>query len=318
MGGSCTLFSIGRFILPSMKPFILVCGGVLVLAGLAIAEDYSDYYDAGEDDAEWEYDEDLDVDMEGRKASAKGKCVTKPKPKPAMFAKYTKNTNCPCWWDLSKNDCACCKEGTDAMQCGWPMHKYCYKKSDKGCPGVCNNAFTLSGKGFPCHNDPNNFDCAWCTKTGFQCFPDKNNGPDSKAGSRCAAQKDQKYCKSVQGDCRHISGACPPERCIKQGKVPGKPYKHLTYYECECADGYTGNGIQCMDANGTWAVSGDAFVELEMTLTSEVETFPFDPSTDLPTGVELQDLIDQMGSVDNSCSSGAGCTSSFNQATINN
>ena len=77
-------------------------------------------------------------------------------------------------------------------------------------------------------------------------------------------------------------------RCIKQGKVPGKPYKHLTYYECECADGYTGdhhlqppffviyfnpflgNGIQCMDANGTWAVSGDAFVELEMTLTSEV------------------------------------------------
>ena len=25
-----------------------------------------------------------------------------------------------------------------------------------------------------------------------------------------------------------------------------------------------------MDANGTWAVSGDAYVELEMTLTSEV------------------------------------------------
>ena len=24
-----------------------------------------------------------------------------------------------------------------------------------------------------------------------------------------------------------------------------------------------------------------------------METFPFDPSTDLPTGVELQDLIDQ-------------------------
>merc|ERR1711862_534552 len=78
MGGSWTLFSSGRFILPSMKPFILVCGGVLVLAGLAIADDYSNYYDAGEDDAEWEYDEDLDVDMEGRKASAKGKCVTKP------------------------------------------------------------------------------------------------------------------------------------------------------------------------------------------------------------------------------------------------
>merc|ERR1712110_986849 len=186
-----------------------------------------------------------------KKAQAKGSCKRSgPKPTEKLFKPYTEpDKKCPCWWDLSKNNCACCKEGTDAMQCGWPM---------------------------------------------------------------------QKYCKSVQGDCRHISGACPPERCIKQGKVPGKPYKHLTYYECECADGYTGNGIQCMDANGTWAVSGDAHVELEMTLTSEVETFPFDPSTDLPTGVELQDLIDQMGSVDNTCSSGAGCTSSFNQATINN
>jgi len=70
-----------------------------------------------------------------------------------------------------------------------------------------------------------------------------------------------------------------------------------------------------MDANGTWAVSGDAYVELEMTLKSEVETFPFDPSTALPQGVELQDLIDQMDSVD--CS-GSGCTSSFNINEINN
>ena len=31
-----------------------------------------------------------------------------------------------------------------------------------------------------------------------------------------------------------------------------------------------GNGIQCFDANGTMAVSGDAHVELEMTLTSQV------------------------------------------------
>jgi len=92
----------------------------------------------------------------------------------------------------------------------------------------------------------------------------------------------------------------------------------MNYYECQCADGYTGNGLQCFDANGTMAVSGDAYVELEMTLKSEVETFPFDPSTDLPTGVELQDLIDQMGSVDTSCSSGSGCTSSFNINEINN
>merc|ERR1712004_289911 len=258
-----------------------------------------------------------------RKAQAKGTCKrTGPKLTDKNTKEYTMpypENKCPCWWDLSKNNCACCKEGTDAMQCGWPMHKYCYKKSDKGCPGVCNNAFTLSGKGFPCQNDPNNKNCAWCTKTGFQCFPDAKNGPNSEFGSRCQAQNQQKYCKSVQGDCRHISGACPPDRCEKQGKVPGKPYKHLTYYECECPAGYTGNGLQCYDENdGTLLVTEDAEIELEMTLKSEVETFPFDPNTDLPTGVELQDLIDQMGSVDSSCSSGSDCTSSFNINEINN
>jgi len=258
--------------------------------------------------------EDDTEDKKG-KPNVKGKCKNSgPKPKDSIFQPYTKpykDNKCPCWWDLSRNNCACCEEGTNAMQCGWPMHKWCYKKSDKGCPGVCNNAYTLSGKGFPCHNDPNNFDCAWCTKKGFQCFPDKWNGPDSKAGSRCQAQKNQKYCKSVQGDCRHIAGACPPERCEFQEKLS----KYMSYYECQCPDGFTGNGLQCMDANGTWAVSGDAYVELEMTLKSEVETFPFDPSTALPQGVELQDLIDQMDSVD--CS-GSGCTSSFNINEINN
>ena len=39
------------------------------------------------------------------------------------------------------------------MQCGWPMHKFCYKKSDMGCPGVCNYKYTLSGKGYPCFSD---------------------------------------------------------------------------------------------------------------------------------------------------------------------
>ena len=43
------------------------------------------------------------------------------------------------------------------------MHNWCYKKSAKGCSGVCNNAYILSGKGFPYHNDTNNFDCACFT-----------------------------------------------------------------------------------------------------------------------------------------------------------
>ena len=38
---------------------------------------------------------------------------------------------CPCWWDMSKKVCACCKkvDGVETMQCGWPMHRFCYKKS---------------------------------------------------------------------------------------------------------------------------------------------------------------------------------------------
>jgi len=308
-----------------MRPCYGVCLVLIALVSLALGQEEPDEeLGSGEeldfDDGDLSYDTMLAAEGSRKKKPAKGKCASKGGPKGGLNDQNTKaytkpfpENKCPCWWDLTKNNCACCKEGADAMQCGWPMHRYCYKKSDMGCPGVCNNQFTLSGKGFPCHNDPNS-DCAWCTKTGFQCFPDRFTGPDSKQGSRCAAQNQQKYCKSVQGDCRHISGACPPERCEFQGKQG----KFLKYYECQCADGYTGNGLQCFDANGTMAVSGDAHVDLEMTLTSQVETFPFDPSTDLPTGVELQDLIDQMGSVDSTCSSGAGCTSSFNLNEINN
>ena len=25
---------------------------------------------------------------------------------------------CPCWWDITRNDCACCKKNVGAMQCG--------------------------------------------------------------------------------------------------------------------------------------------------------------------------------------------------------
>ena len=36
--------------------------------------------------------------------------------------------DCPCWWNLSLKICACCK-GANSMQCGFPMHKFCYKKT---------------------------------------------------------------------------------------------------------------------------------------------------------------------------------------------
>merc|ERR1712121_523813 len=330
MGGSWTFFSSGRFILSSMKPVTLVCGGDLILAGLALAEDDVDINEDDEDlSTYFEIDaamyEGLDVDlsvlMDDRKGSARGKCVTKPKPKPAMFKKYTKYKNnkpkadCPCWYDLNKSNCACCQDEADVgpvMQCGWPMNKYCYKKGSKGCPGVCNNAYTLSGKGFPCQNDPMNLDCAWCTMTGFQCFPDKWNGPNSKAGSRCQKQTNQKYCKSVQGDCLHIPGACPSERCVKVKQIN----KYMKYYECQCPEGYEGNGIQCFDTQtGEQLVLSDQYVDLQLTLSQNISTFPFD-GTNLPTGVELQNLITEMGNVAGSCS--GACEATFQESIVEN
>ena len=76
---------------------------------------------------------------------------------------------------------------------------------------LCQQDRTVKWKGLTLER---NHDCIFIIDNCqyLRCFPDKWNGPDSKAGSRCQAQKNQKYCKSVQGDCRHIAGACPPER----------------------------------------------------------------------------------------------------------
>merc|ERR1712061_625183 len=134
--------------------------------------------------------EDDTEDKKG-KPNVKGKCKNSgPKPKDSIFQPYTKpykDNKCPCWWDLSRNNCACCEEGTNAMQCGWPKHKWCYKKSDKGCPGVCNNAYTLSGKGFPCHNDPNNFDCAGARRRVSSAS--RTNGTDRTARREAGARR---------------------------------------------------------------------------------------------------------------------------------
>ena len=34
---------------------------------------------------------------------------------------------CACWWDITRNDCACCKKGVGAMQCGYSnLYLYLY------------------------------------------------------------------------------------------------------------------------------------------------------------------------------------------------
>jgi len=292
MGGKCRLGTLLRRAGPPLQAAVRMKPGyllfALLLTGLAAQED----------------------DDEARKgAGVKGACKnTGPKPNPKIFAKYTipiKNKKCPCWWDLSKKNCACCKG--KAMQCGWPMHKYCYKKSKMGCPGVCNNKYTLSGKGFPCYNDKSKGnDCAWCAPGGFQCYADGTTGPDSKDGSRCQDQKNQKYCTSVQGDCRHIPRACPESRCQTSRKIN----KYLTHSQCECPQGYKGNGIQCY-SNGTLLADPKTQVELQMNIMTEEYQFPF-TGEGFSSSVELQALITEMGSVESGCSN-KQCQATFNQ-----
>merc|ERR1711953_101071 len=281
MGGKCRLGTLLRRAGPPLQAAVRMKPGyllfALLLTGLAAQED----------------------DDEARKgAGVKGACKnTGPKPNPKIFAKYT--------IPIKNKNCACCKG--KAMQCGWPMHKYCYKKSKMGCPGVCNNKYTLSGKGFPCYNDKSKGnDCAWCAPGGFQCYADGTTGPDSKDGSRCQDQKNQKYCTSVQGDCRHIPRACPESRCQTSRKIN----KYLTHSQCECPQGYKGNGIQCY-SNGTLLADPKTQVELQMNIMTEEYQFPF-TGEGFSSSVELQALITEMGSVESGCSN-RKCQATFNQ-----
>merc|ERR1711913_77308 len=281
MGGKCRLGTLLRRAGPPLQAAVRMKPGyllfALLLTGLAAQED----------------------DDEARKgAGVKGACKnTGPKPNPKIFAKYT--------IPIKNKNCACCKG--KAMQCGWPMHKYCYRKSKMGCPGVCNNKYTLSGKGFPCYNDKSKGnDCAWCAPGGFQCYADGTTGPDSKDGSRCQDQKNQKYCTSVQGDCRHIPRACPESRCQTSRKIN----KYLTHSQCECPQGYKGNGIQCY-SNGTLLADPKTQVELQMNIMTEEYQFPF-TGEGFSSSVELQALITEMGSVESGCSN-RQCQATFNQ-----
>lgn len=252
------------------------------------------------------------------KPPTKGACATLgPKPAAKIFTKYTeKNKKCPCWWDITRNDCACCTS-KEYQQCGWPMHKYCYKKAKKGkpqigCPGVCNNQWTLSGKGFPCSADHDDKDCAWCTTSGYQCAQDKVTGPDSKAGSRCANSKNQNYCKSQQGDCKHIPACDVNAECKFKEKVS----RYVSYWQCECEKGFTGNGIQCMDGNGTLSLPSDLAVEVDLVITNDEYTYPYNGEFGMGEKMEL--LYQEMGEVAGSVCNGDNCQSTYNQTEQNN
>merc|ERR1712211_169493 len=49
------------------------------------------------------------------KPGVKGECdVGSPKLTAANTKKYTGTGKCACWWDITRNDCACCKKGVGA------------------------------------------------------------------------------------------------------------------------------------------------------------------------------------------------------------
>ena len=176
------------------------------------------------------------------------------------------------------------------MQCGYPMHNYCYKKLDrKGCPGVCNNKHTLSQKGFPCFWDHSRNDCAWCSDNGYQCGPGKATGPESQDGSRCQNGRNKNYCDSVLGDCRHIP-YCDPNAQCKFKREFGKDTK---IFECRCNNGFKGNGIQCHDEEGNLSISPEKIVEVEMKLESEFYVFPY-TNGEFSFGEKMEKLFHEM------------------------
>jgi len=207
-----------------------------------------------------------------------------------LFKPFTKkNTGCPCWFDLTRDDCACCKNG--GKQCGAPQNEWCYSyKGNGGCPGVKNDKYTLSQEGHPCYWDPEgkSVECAWCAPGGFQC------------GDSCVRKEDALKCKEgrtgVQGDCYHIPVCDINAECVETKEADG-----LKWSRCVCNKGttkndtFTGNGIQCFNGNG---VGGDPSkqVDVQMTLTTDFYVFPHD-SSDFPLGPaadNLFSLIDDM------------------------
>jgi len=244
----------------------------------------------------------------------KGSCkTTGPKLTKKNTQKYTKSSSgCECWWDITKKNCACCNENVGAMQCGWPMHKFCYKKSVRGCPGVCNNKYTLSGKGYPCYSDLTRTDCAWCNKYGYQCEQTSRNGPQSKRGSRCQDKRNKNYCESQQGDCQHIPYCDPNAKC----KLSSKVGKFNSYWQCKCQSPYEGNGIQCKDKKGNLSPNPDLPVEVQLKLEGELYKYPHDGG-ELSEGVSMEALLKQMKATNGKCkASSKDCEASFSHTEL--
>lgn len=167
-------------------------------------------------------------------------------------------TESECWWDLSRNDCATCKNGGN--QCGWPMHNWCQNPKIKGgCNGISSNKYTLSSKGYPCYSNTKDTSCAWCApgKVG-QC---KMNQRAENCGSYCH-RSSNKPCDGLPTNCKKIAKCGLSASCSKKE-------------ECVCDKGFYGNGFQCFNSStGEAALNPESQVEVDMTFRSEFFVYP--------------------------------------------
>jgi len=241
----------------------------------------------------------------GRKPS-KGKKPANDPFKP--YRKYTKeNTGGECWWDISRDDCAVCKPGFKA--CGFldddtPLHKWCYKS--QVCPDMPTPQ-TRSTQGHPCFFDHSRTDCAWCTSPRMAQVGDRGSKA-SRKHNHCINQgskkaPDARKVLRMEQSCKYFG----QDICDSMAECNRKTGK------CECKAGWTGNGIQCKDADGNFASKDN--ISIRMTMTNEL--FLSDGSLQFPVGPSQDNLFSEMESLANGavyCSLN-GC--SYNRTSTN-
>jgi len=241
--------------------------------------------------------------------------LTTPEGPEDLYGEFTQSrTGCPCWFDMTRDDCACCT--SQGVQCGAPMEQWCTSRKEgrqSGCLGLPANHWTLSTTGFPCYWNTSRTDCAWCGSGGAQCGPQGDTGPDSGLGSRCSDPEDSEYCDSVPGDCRHIAGVCDSQaQC--QFMVQFGEREH---WQCKCNPGWTGNGLQCFDSDGNpspetiSSSSGD--VKLTLAVSTDFYVYPH-TSSEFPMGpgeTNLLTNITELFTAGASCAADSSCNGTF-------
>jgi len=244
----------------------------------------------------------IDARKKGKKGKKgnkgkKGKGGKKPKPlnTEQLFGEHTLSSDCQCWFDLTKHNCGCCKG--DAVQCGDPMGKYCWKPPQgkpMGCPGIIQNKYTLSQRGHPCFWDHGDRNCAFCVPgsyksegQAFQCGPGPKTDP-AEGKNHCFSNRRPAYCDMHLADCKTMGkGICDVNAECKRMFKDKNGYSQA--WKCKCNPGWTsgagmpyankttdfklttlddgGHGLACQNDDGTFSEVGDKVVEVEMELT---------------------------------------------------